>query len=213
MGDSWERDSDTLIPPPPLKAFVRGVKFKHRSKKEHEAWDRGDVDARACVHCRTLTYAHHTQIIMQTNFKGPPPPFLEEIKRDLRVAIQQADHIIFMGYTLPPDDEDYRAFIAASIAAQRHRDSPNTVKCSVVVGKDQDRGWLGSSEWRSMLKGMNTGEAPRTTLEAARDLFGEGNVRFYGRGIPAVFLDGGKSVTRTAVERLLIWESTDGGGG
>ena len=58
MGDMWEMDSPTLLPPPPLKAFVEGVTFKPLEEKESEekkseeslAWDRGEVDARACVH-------------------------------------------------------------------------------------------------------------------------------------------------------------------
>ena len=200
MGDSWERDSATLIPPPPLKAFVKDVKFMHRFKEEIEAWDQGEVDTRACVHCQTLTYVHHTQTVMQSNFKSPPPPFLEEIKRDLRVAVQQADHIVLMGYTLPPDDVDYRAFIAA------RRPSGN-VKCSVVVGTEYGSQWHDSARCECLLSKMNRGETPRTTLEAARDLFGKSNVRFYGGGIPEVFLDGGGRVTDAAVEKLLTWES------
>ena len=61
------------------------------------------------------------------------------------------------------------------------------------------------SEWIPVLPRMKKGKAPRTTLEAARDLFGEENVRFYGGGIPNVFLDGGR-VTDSAVNRLLTWE-------
>ena len=49
-------------------------------------------------------------------------------------------------------------------------------------------------------------KSPRTTLEAAGDLFGKENVRFYGGGIPNVFLDGGR-VTDSAVDDLLIWKS------
>ena len=194
MGDTWEWDSPTLIPPPPLKAFVWDVKFRPRFDKEHEDWEKGEVDARACVHCRTLTYAHHTQTIMQSSFKSPPPPFLDEIKRDLRVVVQNADHIVFMGYSLPPDDEDYRAFFAA-----RRRRGPNKpVKCSVVVGRDHDSRWFGPSEWPDL--------PSNKTLEAAGDLFGRENVRFYGGGVPTVFLDGG-SVTDYAVEKLLTWEN------
>ena len=204
MGDSWEWDSATLIPPPPLKAFVQDVEFMHRFKEEREAWDQGEVDARACVHCQTLTYAHHTQTLMQSNFKSPPPPFLEEIKRDLRVAIQNADHIILMGYTLPPDDVDYRAFIAARRRREGEGDRP--VRCSVVVGTEYGSQWHDSSAWRDMLLNMEERRAPRTTLEAARDLFGESNVRFYGGGIPDVFLSGGSGVTDAAVEKLLTWE-------
>ena len=202
MGDAWEWDSPTLIPPPPLKAFVQGEGFRSRLD-EARAWDKGEVDARACVHCHTLTYAHHTQTLMQSSFKGPPPPFLEEIKRDLRVAVQNANHIVLMGYSLPPDDVDYRAFFAARRPRRKEHEKP--VKCSVVVGTGYDRQWFGHTEWSRRLQDMDAGKAPRTTLEAAGDLFGKENVRFYGDGIPNVFLDGGR-VTDSAVNRLLTWE-------
>ena len=204
MGDTWQWDSPTLIPPPPLKAFVQDRMFNERFDKEHGAWKKGEVDARACVHCQTLTYAHHTQTQMQSSFKDPPPPFLDEIKRDLRVAVQNADHIVLMGYSLPPDDVEYRAFFAARRRLGLRKKKP--VRCSVVVGRNNGPRWLGPSKWPAMLSSMKKGEAPRTTLEAARDLFGEENVRFYGGGIPDVFLDGGR-VTDSAVDKLLTWES------
>ena len=203
MGDAWEWDSPTLIPPPPLEAFVRDVGFQSRFCKERKSWDRGEVDARACVHCQTLTYAHHTQTLMQSSFKGPPPPFLEEIKRDLRVAVQNADHIVLMGYSLPPDDVDYRAFFAARRRREGHEES---VKCSVVVGTGYGRRWFGHTKLSDKLPKMEEGKAPRTTLEAARDLFGGENVRFYSGGIPDVFLDGDR-VSDSAVNRLLTWEN------
>ena len=201
MGDEWETDSPTLIPPPPLKAFMHDVKYRHRSEDERNAWAKGEVDARTCVHCPTLTYAHHTQTVMQSSFKSRPPPFLDEIKRDLRVAVQDAKHIVLMGYSLPPDDVDYRAFFAAR--------RPRPVKCSVVdlVDKGHAARWYGAEAWPSLLAKMDMGKPPRTTLEAARDLFGEKNVRFYSGGIPNVFLDGGR-VTDAAVSKLLKWEST-----
>ena len=208
MGDAWEWDSPTLIPPPPLKAFVPDDRFRHRFKEERKAWKKGEVDARACVHCQTLTYAHHTQTLMQSSFKGPPPPFLDEIKRDLRVAVQNANHIVLMGYSLPPDDVDYRAFLAARSrrASDPVRQANGAVKCTVVslLNEHRPQYWFDSSEWPAMLRNMDKGKAPRTTLEAARDLFGEENVRFYGGGIPNVFLDGG-GVTASAVDRLLTW--------
>ena len=195
MGDTWEWDSPTLIPPPPLKAFVQDGMFLPLCDAESDAWDRGEVDVRACVHCRTLTYAHHTQTIMQSSFKDPPPPFLDEIKRDLRVAVQDADHIVLMGYSLPQDDVDYRAFFAARRRLVHSHKEP--VKCSVVVGIDHGPRWHGPSKWPA----LTTNE----TLKAAADLFGKDNVRFYGGGVPDVFLNGGR-VTDSAVEKLLTWE-------
>ena len=184
-------------------SFVPDGQFQHRHCKEKEAWRRGDIDARVCVHCDTLTHMHHTQMIAQSNFKEQPPPFLEEIKRDLRVAVQNADHIVLMGYTLPPDDVDYRAFLAAR--SPRRREYEKAVKCSVVVGTCFEQRWFRYEDWSARLENMNRGEAPRITLEAARGLFGEENVRFYGGGIPEVFLEGGR-VTDSAVNNLLTWE-------
>ncbi len=211
VGDSdesgeWELYSRTLIPPPPLKAFVESDgesnPFYRRNDKELEAWNKGEVDARACVHCDELTYAHHTPTVMQSNFKDALPPFLEEIWRDLRVTVENADHIVLMGYRLPPDDVDYRAFFAAR---RSHGPDNKPVKCSVIVGTDQAARWLGPSEWPKIIENLDSGKSPRPTLEAAQDLFGKENVRFYGAGIPQVLLDGGE-VTDSAVERLLNWE-------
>jgi hypothetical protein len=44
------------------------------------------------------------------------------------------------------------------------------------------------------------------TVKAAEDIFRKENVRFYGGGIPNVFLDGGIA-TDAALERLLNWSS------
>jgi len=44
------------------------------------------------------------------------------------------------------------------------------------------------------------------TVRAAIDIFGEGNVRFFGGGIPTVFLEGCRA-TEGALERLLDWSS------
>jgi hypothetical protein len=44
----------------------------------------------------------------------------------------------------------------------------------------------------------------REVLNAASEVFGGENVRFYGVGIPGVFLDGGLA-TEAKLERLLAW--------
>ena len=192
QSDTWEQDSPSLIPPPPLKAFVPHTRDSFR-KKECAAWEEGEVDARECLHCETLTYAHHTPIRMQSNFKGLRPPYLAEIERDLRVLVQRANHMVFMGYSLPQDDVDYRAFFAA----RRRRSGAADVRCSVVVGKDGDRRWRGRSELPT----------DHCTVKAACDVFGRENVRYYGGGIPNVFMDG-DMVTDAAVDRLLTWDRT-----
>ena len=204
IGDEWAVDSASLLPPPPLKAFVQHRQFKSwlEDDGEYDKWRLGEVDARACVHCKTLTYAHHTPVVMQTSFKTAPPPFLEEIQREMRVVVQEANHVVLMGYSLPPDDVTYRAFLAARIrkTSGLRTDSEPQVRCS-VVGKQNgyDSRWLYLEELDSR------GKLP-DAVNHARDVFGAENVRYFGAGIPDVFLNGGTNVSPLAVERLLAWE-------
>ena len=85
---SGRGNSPTLLPPPPLRAFLPGkVRFRPVTDKEEEAWERGMVDSRECIHCNALTDIHHTPLQMQSNFKSAPPPFMDEIQRDMRVCL------------------------------------------------------------------------------------------------------------------------------
>ena len=207
LGDEWEKNSESLLPPPPLKAFVHDRQFKSwlendDGRDERDKWRLGKVDARACVHCRTLTYAHHTPLVMQSSFKTTPPPFLEEIQRDMCVVVQKANHVVLMGYSLPPDDVGYRAFLAARIRKYSGpgEDSEEPVRCSVINKEDgYESRWLYREE-------LDTKEKLPDAVTHARELFGEENVRFFGSGVPEVFLDGGVGVSSDAVERLLTWE-------
>ena len=197
-GDEWKLDASGLFPPPPLRAFATKACPEWIVDKESTERQQGMIDARACLHCETLTYAHHTQTVMQSSFKSQPPSFIEEIQRDLRAVTMQANHIIFMGYSLPPDDVTYRAFFSAR--CQRKKETGDAVRCTVVDKSDQNPGWYGPVE-------LKTRSFPEShVVKAVRDIFGEENVRFYGSGVPNVFLDGGV-VTDIALERLLDWSS------
>jgi len=205
-GDRWGLDSSSLFPPPPLQAFEGDESScpDWITGKEREQRELGRVDARACLHCGTLTYAHHTQAIMQSSFKPRPPSFIEEIQRDLRATAMQASHIIFMGYSLPVDDVTYRAFFSAS--RQRGGTSGHefqSVRCTVVDKDDDNHGWYGPSELEMKIKNL-----PEThPAKAARDIFDPKYVRYYDGGIPNVFLDDGRASV-AALERLLNWSST-----
>jgi len=205
MGKDWNFYSHALIPPPPLRGFVRWAEktLQPETDKEKVAWYRGEVDVRSCVHCGESTFAQHTQAVMQSNYKAAPPSFIEEVQRDLRVATQAAKHIVLMGYSLPSDDVTYRAFFAARQQRQKN-DDDLPVKCSVVVGQTWEDCWHGPDDIERLLPKMEKGEAPRTTLEAARDLFGRDNVRFYGGGIPQVFCEG-DTPSRLRFQQLIQW--------
>jgi hypothetical protein len=198
-GDEWSLDSSGLFPPPPLRAFDTANFPKWITGEERKQRNKGKVDARKCLHCGTLTYANHTQALMQSSFKPRPPSFIEEIQRDLRATTMQADHIIFMGYSLPPDDVTYRAFFSARRQRQRAQ-----VRCTVVGKDDVHPEWYGPTELKALrLKKSFPESSPAI---AAGDIFGEENVRFYGGGIPNVFLDG-NAVTEAKLEKLLTWSA------
>lgn len=195
LGNRWELKSHTLIPPPPLRAFQPDLGLEDALGKEREAWRNGEVDARACVHCETLTHAHHTSTVVQSNFKARPPSFIEEMQRDLRVVLKKAQHIVLLGYSLPSDDVEYRALLAA----HRQGSASEVVRCTVVDKQEGYARWIGPAELRK-----NRDLQKETAVGAAQDLFGRDNVRFYGGGIPEVFSEGGV-VTDQAVERIFNW--------
>jgi len=191
-GDQWDLTSESLLPPPPLRGFAQWTCPDGVTDEEKRERELGKVDARGCLHCKTLNYARHTQVVMQSSFKSRPPSFIEEIQRDLQAMTMQAAHIIFMGYSLPPDDVTYRAFFAA-----RSQRTKSPVLCT-VVNKDPDNpGWYRPDQ-------LKTNKIENDALKAATEVFGTDNVRFYGGGIPEVFLDGGVA-TEDRLEALLTW--------
>ncbi len=135
---------------------------------------------------------------MQSSFKSPPPSFFDEIQRDLRAAAMQADHIIFMGYSLPPDDVAYRAFFSAR--CQRARKPDEFVPRCSIVGWDQGHlDWYGPAV-------LDSWSLPKDgVIQAARDIFGKQNVRFYGGGAPNIFLDDAGNATQDKLKQLLEW--------
>jgi hypothetical protein len=197
-GDDWDLNSTGLFPPPPLKVFDPLACHVRIERKERDQRERGAIDARACLHCETLTYAQNTQMVMQSSFKSQPPSFIEEIQRDLRAVAMKADHIIFMGYSLPLDDVSYRAFFSAR--CQRYRTGGTPVYCT-VVGKDEHHpGWYEPANIDKKLLENNG------AVKTAIDIFGPNNVRFFGGGIPNVFSKAGLA-NDDALEYLLNWPS------
>lgn len=197
-GDTWDLFSGSLFPPPPLQAFDRTPCNDRIAGEERKEREKGIIDARACLHCRTLTYAHHTQTVMQSSFKSPPPSFIDEIQRDLRAAAMQTDHIIFMGYSLPPDDVTYRAFFSARCQRERKPEEPPP-RCTIVGRDENHRDWYGPAA-------LGVWTRPKDhVVDAAREIFGKDNVRFYGGGAPNVFLDEAGRATQDKLKQLLEW--------
>ncbi|MBD8736859.1 hypothetical protein [Sphingomonas sp. CFBP 13706] len=206
-GDEWTLRSPSLLPPPPLRRFDRRSAYpdlaaldpadRDKREKESNLWSEGVVDARACLHCHTITTTEHAQTVMQSSFKQTPPSFIDEIQRDLRAIVMQADHVILMGYSLPPDDVAYRAFFAA----RRRRTAGGTpVRCT-VVGFDRTLPPLAGPG------GIDPDVLARQpAVASAREIFGEDNVRFCGEGVPGSFCDASGVLSGPKLDALFEWK-------
>lgn len=197
LGNEWNISSSSLFPPQIIKELA--YPGSARSKEELDAHEKGVWDAVQCTHCGTITEAHHSAIVMQTNFKGNHPPFIEEIQRDMKVAIEKAEHVILFGYSFPEDDFVYR-----SIFASRKQMGENAPKCSIVNFDDN-----AEDQWMDCSKMDNfTNLYPFSNLtniyKRMSTLFGKENVRTYGKGIPEVFTSNGCTDPRK-VETLMDW--------
>ena len=57
-----------------------------------------------CVYCGSMMGFEQISLLMQTSLKAITSPYLEETQRELRAALENAQHIVLMGYSLPKDD-------------------------------------------------------------------------------------------------------------
>ncbi|KUP23760.1 hypothetical protein [Paenibacillus sp. DMB5] len=200
MGGEWGLDTATLFPPLPLPSLSFGYEVK--SLQEKNAQDNGRSDAIQCTFCGTITEAQHVPLVMQSNFKGEHPSFVEEIQRDMRVSLERTQHVVLMGYSLPSDDVIYRSLLSA------RKNRGKGIFCS-AVGKSAipTDGWIGKDQIDSFLDKLRK-DAPQDpfirTITSVIEIFGKENARFCGDGIPGVFLENtGGSASMHKVKELL----------
>ena len=170
-----------------------GIPFEswRRDHQERREWDVGKVDARACVHCATLTYAHHTPLVMQTSFKTPLPP---DPTRDACRG---------------PGSESYRGH--GLLAARRRRDLQGALRSANTQAPGASSPMQHGQQGRQLRadgpipEELHTKRPLPETVTGARELFGPDNVRYFGAGVPEVLLNGGVAVAADTAERLLTW--------
>ncbi len=73
------------------------------------------------------------------------------------------------------------------------------MRCTIVDKNSSNPDWYGPDALKELdyLK--------LEVVEAARDIFGKDNIRYYGGGIPNVFLGGGGRATADKLEQLVNW--------
>ncbi len=198
LGEEWSVRSPTLFPPSLLKSFLWGS--SPRSREEEQKREGGHYDAVQCLYCGSQTAAQHVPMIMQTSFKGDYPPCIEETQREVRACLQGTRHIVFLGYSLPPDDTVWRAFLAA------RKSREEKVYCSVVSGQHGPDRWLMGEELADFVE-KNRGDTDLSiqTIESAFEIFDKDRVRAYTGGIPQVFGEG--TDVRVRLKEMLYPES------
>lgn len=143
-----------------------------------------------CEFCGYKLKPHNNALIFQTSFKGEHAPFLEEIQRDMKVCVQNARHVVLLGYTLPADDLVWRTALTAKMNGEKY--------CSVVVGYKGPDKWLYGNELNSYISDHDN-DSDRdcfgvAAIKNAIQVFGEDKVRAYTAGIPQVWADGKEAV-------------------
>lgn len=185
-GDSksrWEDyKSKELISPFPIPLF-KTKKLTTLTHNEQQWRKELQYDALECMHCGAQTLGFDAPMIMQTMYKSTPTSFLEEIQRNVKVAIEKARHIVLLGYSLPIDDTIWQHAFAEGIRAREEGDE---AYCSVVVGIDGEERWLYKKEIAEYIQ-RNPNTANTKTIQNARAIFGADKVRAWTGGIPQVF--------------------------
>ncbi len=104
----------------------------------------------------------------------------------MRVCLENTRHIVLLGYSLPPDDEIYRAMLAT-----RKSRSKSKVYCSMVVGLKGPKHWLTGADLEKHVTDYDyksdKADYGVDTIKAAWDIFGKEHVRAFTGGIPLVF--------------------------
>jgi hypothetical protein len=211
LGDEWNLVSPSLLPPLPLPNWSKDWR-KARSKEEAKFQSRGDPDALQCVYCGAMMGFEQISLLMQTNFKGSMSPYLDETQRELRAALENAKHIVLMGYSLPKDDVLYRSVLAARLGNPRER-SKKPLYISVVNYQDKaPSGWLEGDEIERALP--PDCDLVRIYRDVSSIVAGGDpkrlRVRAYGRGVPHIFAPDGGRVDDDNIRDLLfpwgLWE-------
>ncbi|MCO7176443.1 hypothetical protein ACFP7A_11350 [Sporolactobacillus kofuensis] len=197
LGNEWRIDSSSLFPPQILPSLSPKIP---RSCEEKVAMESGIYDAVQCTHCGTITESHHTAFTTQTNFKLIQPSFIQEIQNDMKVALENAKHLIFAGYSLPNDD-----FIDRIMLSARRKMDGDKVRCSIIgFNKEAEDQWMYGEDLKKFCRIHN-----HSGLAATRDrvagIFGEENVRGYAAGFPHVFMENGRVSEGKVEEMMRVW--------
>lgn len=200
LGHEWSQYSKSLFPP----SITNKFNFESKSVEEEEAYENklnyGKIQ---CSYCGEMTSVKNTPIVMQTNYKLNYPPFIEEIQRDMKIAISKAKHFVFMGYSLPPDDIIYKSILATKAS------ETEGLTITLVVGYDEeaDDKFYNEEEaevyWNKLESDEKRGLLGKSTYRQLKSIFRDDvKYRFYFKGIPNVFIGNANNTVKDRVKNL-----------
>lgn len=188
QGDKLLASSESLYPPFFFDKQTWGCRPADAlhgasdSYAERKKWDEGELDNIQCRNCGRSIRMCDTEMVMQSGLKTPPSYLLQRISHNVDNAVMGANHIVLMGYSLPPDD----GACVAELQARTTREGGN-VYCSVVgFVKNETNRWLYADELDTFIKDHQNDDGINPILNARR-IFGRERVRANMLGIPDVF--------------------------
>ena len=157
LGDEWQLNSQTIAMRSPL--LDKNPDYK-------------------CQHCGQNLTTADSSMLLQTPLKKKAS-YIEEIQRDMRLRLSVAEKIVFVGYSLPADDIEYRSVFVANNARQKKQ-------IYVVLYKEKEPSkWLKANDpYISKMAGDKSDDT-RKMIRRYAALFGEENVWVNLAGFPA----------------------------
>ena len=158
LGDEWHLNSQTIVMRSPL--LDKNPDYK-------------------CQHCGQKLTTADSSMLLQTPLKKKAS-YIEEIQRDMRLRLSEAEKIVFVGYSLPADDIEYRSVFVANNARQKKQ-------IYVVLYKEKEPSkWFKANDISKMAGDKSDGTRKIIeTIKRYTDLFGKENVRVNLAGFPA----------------------------
>jgi len=178
------------------------------TQNEIEEFKNGKFDAVQCYECGNIMQLIDTPLIFQTAVKGTKPPLLEEAVNEMLVLIKKAKHLIFNGYSLPPDDVLYRSMIKNTIADNYNRSDEinDKLKISVILydNSAKDKTWYSQEETKELVKNGKIDQYVAKNVNGFINLFQNCEIRFCFKGFPDVL---GNNITEESVKEFLNFEN------
>lgn len=138
----------------------------------------GDNKNYKCAHCGKELGLKDSAMLLQTNYKVKAP-YILEIQNSMRIALKSAQNYIFIGYSLPPDDNEYKTMF--NEANGKYNEKPSNKKVYLVLYED------GACNKFIPVKELSIDKCSSAahTIRRYTDIFGEDNVMVNLAGFPA----------------------------